>query len=234
MGGDREETRRPPGLRHAPRHQSLSSWAAIERRHGGRLACAMPQGINRWGVGAVLGAAASSSEPGGQARGQASTVASGGGGAGTGRDEERGHDRTPERAGLGASSMFITLTSSPFVLAAEPQGRSTRLGNFGGDGEKYGVEKIKIRCSRGIPPRRRSAPRFLISVRAPALVSPRPLASISGCWSSSRRRSGRCSSSPTAAAIVLFDFCPKLYRPPLRFLPDCRSRLHLTSPVDPP
>jgi hypothetical protein len=170
MGGDREETRRPPGLRHAPRHQSLSSWAAIERRHGGRLACAMPQGINRWGVGAVLGAAASSSEPGGQARGQASTVASGGGGAGTGRDEERGHDRTPERAGLGASSMFITLTSSPFVLAAEPQGRSTRLRNFGGDGEKYGVEKIKIRCSRGIPPRRRSAPRFLISVRAPALL----------------------------------------------------------------
>jgi hypothetical protein len=108
------------------------------------------------------------------------------------------------------------------------------LGNFGGDGEKYGVEKTKIRCSRGVPPRRRSAPRFLISVRAPALVSPRPLASISRCWSSSRRRSGRCSSSPTTAAIVLFDFCPKLYRPPLRFLPDCRSCLHPTSPVDPP
>jgi hypothetical protein len=27
VGGDREETRQPPGLRHAPRHQSVGSWS---------------------------------------------------------------------------------------------------------------------------------------------------------------------------------------------------------------
>jgi hypothetical protein len=76
VGGDREETRWPPGLRHAPRHQSVGSWSGT-------------------------GSAASSSEPRGRARGQASAVVSGGGGAGTGRDEERGHGRTLERTGLG-------------------------------------------------------------------------------------------------------------------------------------
>jgi hypothetical protein len=72
-----------------PHPSSLSLWAAIERRHGGRLACA-------------------------------------GGGAGTGRDEERGHGRTPERAGLGASSRSSLSRGEQGRRRWEQPGRGTR------------------------------------------------------------------------------------------------------------